>query len=225
MIKIINLSKSFGKNEVLKDISLQLEKGKTYGFVGHNGAGKTTLFRCIMGFLNYEGKIGSEYKKLKDHIGYLETNPQFMSFLTAKEYLKLMIMARGIKLKNFQDQNIFSLPLEEYASQFSTGMKKKLALLGILLQKNEIYILDEPYNGVDIHSNIMISAIIQKLKKQGKTIIISSHIFSTLRENCDEIFVLKNGQIGDSIRPQQYSELENEMKNFIVGSKIDQLKI
>lgn len=225
MIKIENLSKAFGKNRVLSNISLQLEQGKTYGIVGHNGAGKTTFFRCIMGFLSYAGTIQSDFKRLKDHIGYLETNPQFMSFVTAQEYLKLMTMARDIQQTDFESQNIFELPLGDYANHFSTGMKKKLALLGVLLQKNDIYILDEPYNGVDIHSNMMITAIIQKLKKEGKTILISSHIFSTLKENCDEILVLKNGQMGDPIQPAQYDELEKDMKEFIIGSKVDQLDI
>lgn len=225
MIKIENLSKAFGKNRVLSNINLQLEQGKTYGIVGHNGAGKTTFFRCIMGFLSYAGTIQSDFKRLKDHIGYLETNPQFMSFVTAQEYLKLMTMARDIQQTDFESQNIFELPLGDYANHFSTGMKKKLALLGVLLQKNDIYILDEPYNGVDIHSNMMITAIIQKLKKEGKTILISSHIFSTLKENCDEILVLKNGQMGDPIQPAQYDELEKDMKEFIIGSKVDQLDI
>jgi ABC-2 type transport system ATP-binding protein len=104
-------------------------------------------------------------------------------------------------------------------------MKKKLALLAILLQENHYFILDEPFNGVDIHSNIIITELIHKLKELGKTVIISSHIFSTLSDTCDEIFLLKNGEIVKKVLSEDFDSLEREMKEFSVGNKIDALEL
>ncbi|MFK8055931.1 MAG: ATP-binding cassette domain-containing protein [Saprospiraceae bacterium] len=223
MITIKNLSKKFGSKSVLNGIDLSFEKGKVYGVVGKNGAGKTTLFNCIAGVERYTGDIDSEYDVLKNHIGILETNPVFLSRITGWEYLKLHCIARGIGTDNFEDQNIFELPLGAYAATYSTGMKKKLALMAILLQKNDVYILDEPFNGVDIQSNILISAIIDELKIKGKTVIISSHIFSTLSDTCDAIFLMKDGLISKTATKEQYAELEDEMKTDIVGDGISRL--
>ncbi|MBN3661915.1 MAG: ABC transporter ATP-binding protein, partial [Ornithobacterium rhinotracheale] len=154
MIKIDRLNKNFGNNEVLKDISLEFLEGNIYGIVGENGAGKTTLFRCIAGLESYSGEILSENKPLKNHLGYLETEPFFYSRITGKEYIQLLCNARNKKV-NIDEKNIFGLPLEQYASTYSTGMKKKLALTAILLQENKYYILDEPFNGIDIQSSII----------------------------------------------------------------------
>jgi len=208
MVNIKSLSKSYGNKKVLTNLNLKLINGEVSGMVGENGAGKTTLFRCIAGMENYEGQIDSDVNKLKEQVGFLPTNPNFMSRITGWEYLKLLCVARKIKTENFEEQNIFDLPLSQYAATYSTGMKKKLALMGILLQKNEIYILDEPFNGVDIHSNMIISEIIKKLKARQKTILISSHIFSTLSDCCDNIHLLENGEISKVVTREGFSTLD-----------------
>lgn len=225
MIRIQDLSKSFGKKEVLRGIQLELEPGKAYGIVGENGAGKTTLFRCIAGLEGFDGAVTSDFRHIKEHIGFLPTNPVFMSNITGWEYLKLMCIARGIREDRFEDRNIFDLPLGQYAGTYSTGMKKKLALLGILLQQNDLFILDEPFNGVDIHSNIIIAEVIKRLKAKNKTILISSHIFSTLSDNCDEICLLKDGTFVKRVLPDAFRQLDEEMKEFVVGGKINNLII
>jgi len=211
MIEIKDLSKAYGKIQVLKSINQVFEPGKTYGIVGENGAGKTTFFKCIAGMELYDGDIITPFDPLKNHIGFLETNPVFMSYITGWEYLKLLCIARDEKQDNFEEQNVFDLPLDEYAENYSTGMKKKLALMAILLQKNQVYILDEPFNGVDIHSNMIISGIIKQLKDLGKTVLISSHIFSSLRESCDEILLLSDGQISQKVTAENFDTLEQEM--------------
>lgn len=225
MIKIKSLSKYYGKTKVLKDISLSFEKGKVYGIVGENGSGKTTLFRCISGLDKYDGQIKSELYPLKNYIGLLLTEPYFFDKITGKEYLQLMCNARQIKFENIETQNIFALPLNQYAATYSTGMKKKLALMAILLQKNDVLILDEPFNGVDIKSNMIITELIKRLKNAGKTIIISSHIFSTLAEICDEIHLLENGQFIKKVQKDEFATLETEMKGFTMGKSIDKLKL
>ena len=225
MIKTEKLSKFYGKKQVLNSIDLEFKKGKIYGIVGENGAGKTTLFRCLSGIENYKGTITSDYTKLKDHLGLLLTEPFFFSKITGKEYIRLLANARQMKLTNIEEKNIFDLPLNQYASTYSTGMKKKLALTAILLQQNDIFILDEPFNGVDIQSNLVITEIIKKFKKLEKTVIISSHIFSTLADTCDEIYLMKNGEIIKKVEQVDFNKLENEMKEFTIGNRIDKLEL
>jgi len=223
MIKIEKLSKFYGQNQVLNAIDIEFKKGAVYGIVGENGAGKTTLFRCISGLESYKGIISSDFNKLKDHLGLLSTEPFFFSKITGKEYIQFLANARHLKLSNIESKNIFDLPLNQYASTYSTGMKKKLALTALLLQENEVFILDEPFNGVDIQSNLVIAEIIKKLKILKKTVIISSHIFSTLAATCDEIYLMKNGKIIKKVKQIDFEALENEMKDFTVGNRIDRL--
>ena len=225
MIAIRNLSKKYGTNEVLKNINIEFDKGKVYGIVGENGAGKTTLFRCIADLENYEGEIISNPNPIKNHLGLLLTEPFFFQKITGKEYIQLLCNARNIKMTDIENRNIFDLPLNQYASTYSTGMKKKLALTAILLQDNGFFILDEPFNGVDIQSNIIITEIIHKLKALDKTVIISSHIFSTLSDTCDEIHLLRKGKQIKSVQKEEFKNLENEMKTFTIGNRIEKLKL
>jgi ABC-2 type transport system ATP-binding protein len=225
MITVRNLSKKYGTNYVLKNINIQFEKGKVYGIVGENGAGKTTLFRCIADLENYEGEISSNPNPIKNHLGLLLTEPFFFQKITGKEYIQLLCNARSIKIADIQERNIFDLPLNQYASTYSTGMKKKLALTAILLQGNDYFILDEPFNGVDIQSNIIITEIIHKLKVLDKTVIISSHIFSTLSDTCDEIHLLSNGSFIKFVQKADFPALETEMKQMTIGNKIEKLEL
>jgi ABC-2 type transport system ATP-binding protein len=153
------------------------------------------------------------------------TEPFFFTKITGKEYIQFLCNAREKIVVNIEDKNIFNLPLNQYASTYSTGMKKKLALTAILLQGNEYFILDEPFNGVDICSNIIIVDLIHKLKELGKTVIISSHIFSTLSETCDEIHLLKNGEFIKKVNRDNFSTLEHEMKEFTIGDRIKRLDL
>ena len=225
MITIENLSLSFGNREVLKNINSHFSKGKVFGIVGENGAGKTSLFNCITGLQDCNGSIQSTYSPLKNVTGFLQTEPYFFAKITGREYVQLLCNARGITTTNFDGNNIFDLPLDQYAATYSTGMKKKLALTAILLQQNQLFILDEPFNGVDIHSNILITEIIHRLKSLGKTILISSHIFSTLQATCDEIHLLVNGTFTRKVLKEDFALLEKELINFTVGDKLDRLNL
>lgn len=225
MIKIENISKSFGNKVILKNITLSLETGKVYGIVGENGAGKTTLFRCIAGLEKYEGNILSNFHPLKDVMGYLPTEPYFFEKMTGAEYLNLLRYARDLPAIEVTQQNIFDLPLNQYAGTYSTGMKKKLGLNGILLQKNEVFVLDEPFNGVDIQSNELIKEIILALKEKKKTILISSHIFSTLTEICDEIHLLKDGRFEVGGNKDYFKNIESTLLGDRLLNKITLLDL
>jgi len=223
MIELKNLSKSYGSKKVLKDINVLFASGKVHGIVGQNGAGKTTLFRCIAELEDYDGKIISNNDDLKKHLGLLTSEPYFLPKITGEEHIYILADARRVKVENIIDQNIFKLPLKEYVSDYSTGMKKKLAIMAVLIQKNEYFIFDEPYNGIDLESSIILTAIIEKLKSLGKTILISSHIFSTLKESCDQIFLLEDGVISAPFNKESFDQLEDEMKNKILIKDIDKL--
>ncbi len=223
MIELTNISKSFGRHQVLHEITYTFESGKVYGIVGENGAGKTTLFRCIAGLETASGSIKSDLAPLKNNLGYLTSDQYLLSKLTGDESIYLLPDARGKQIKNLRERNIFELPLKEYASDYSTGMKKKLALTATLLQDNNYYILDEPFNGIDLQSSIILTEIILRLKAMGKTILISSHIFSTLKDTCDEILVLENGRISKSVNKELFGDFEEEMKDKILQKDIDKL--
>lgn len=225
MIQITSLSKNYGNKIVLKEINLTFEKGRIYGIVGENGAGKTTLFKCICGLENFNGTISSDQQPLKDFLGYLPTEIFFFDKITGKEYIQLLCNARNKTIDNIAHKNIFNLPLEQYISNYSTGMKKKLALTSILLQENQYFILDEPFNGVDIQSNLIITEIISELKKLNKTVLISSHIFSTLKDTCDEIFVLHEGIITQKVQKENFTTLENELRKVTIGNLIENLEL
>lgn len=225
MIKIQNLHKKYGSKTVLKNLNIEFEKGKVYGIMGANGAGKTTLFKCISGLESFEGEIKSELNPLKNHLGLLWTVPFMFSKITGREYIRLLCNARSINIDNIDDKNIFELPLDRFASQYSTGMKKKLALTAVLLQQNQVFILDEPFNGVDIQSNMVIENIILELKSLGKTIFISSHILKTLSAICDEIYYLNEGEIAHHFQKNEFSKLETLLSDVTIKNKIADLNL
>ena len=225
MIKINGLTKQYGSLKAIDDVSFNVKTGQVIGIVGENGAGKTTLFRCIAGLENYKGQILSDKNPLKNYLGYLPSEPYFFPKITAMEYIRFLCNARGKSPKNVEEKNIFDLPLNSYASTFSTGMQKKLAITAILLQENSLFVLDEPFNGIDIQSNMVLTEIIRKLKSLNRTILVSSHIFSTMSETCDEIILLKQGRLDKSVQKEDFAALESEMKDFIIGDKIERLNL
>ena len=190
MIEVNDLHKSFGKVKVLNGIHLEYHLGKIYGLVGENGAGKTTLFNCIMGIYDYTGSI-TKSKTLKT--GYLSASNFFYSQITGLEHLE------------------FCMPLDRYAAEYSTGMKKKLGFMALLLQDNDVFILDEPFNGVDLKGCILMKRLIRQLKAKEKTVIISSHLIASLREICDIIHYLNEGGIYKEYHEETTEEIEEDI--------------
>lgn len=221
MIQLININKSFGISTVLKDLSFTFQEGTTYGIVGKNGAGKTTLFRCIVGLEKYNGSIKSDQTPLKNHIVFLPTEPFFYNLMTGIEYVQFICNARQTKVKDILSKNIFSIPLNQYISTYSSGMKKKLALFAALLQDVDYYILDEPFNGIDYQGSLILFDLIKILHNKNKTILISSHIFSTLKQSCDEILFLENSSIKYHVTKDKFDWLENDIHSEIVGMNLN----
>ena len=149
-------------------------------------------------------------------VGYMPAESFLYSLITGKEYLEFCIKAKGKKMdaKAIDSLNkVFQLPLERFASDYSTGMKKKLALMSLLLQENGLYILDEPFNGVDLYGCIQLKRIIRELKGKGKTVIISSHLINTLHELCDEIDFLDGHTIRKRYIQASIDEIEQDILN------------
>lgn len=211
LINIHHLSKSYNNTKVLDTLSVTYKPEMIYGLVGENGAGKTTLFNCIMGIISYEGNI---QKTSGISIGYLPAENHFYSLITGWEYLEFCIKAKEKafeKTKIEKANEIFQLPLQRYASEYSTGMKKKLALMALLLQDNDLYILDEPFNGVDLHGCIQLKKLIRSLKSEGKTVVLSSHQITILHELCDCIDYLNHHTIVKRYVEESVEEIENSI--------------
>lgn len=214
MFIINDLTVSYGDKIIIEKLQLNLQIANIHGLVGLNGAGKTTLLNSIYGLKTIDyGLISYKNSPLKRRdISYLETENFFYSNITGKEYLSLF--QRLSDNYNVDDWNkIFKLPLDQLIDGYSTGMKKKLALMAVLKQDKEIVILDEPFNGLDIESSKILSLIISKLKEKGKTIIITSHILESLTSICDFIHYLDNKVISFTRDKNNFENLESEIFN------------
>lgn len=134
--------------------------------------------------------------------------------ITGQEYLDFCTKAKGKnieKTKIEEANDIFQLPLQRYASEYSTGMKKKLALMALLLQDNDLYILDEPFNDVDLYSCIQLKKIIRSLKVKGKTILLSSHQITILHELCNCIDYLNRHIVTHRYTHESVEEIEKSI--------------
>ncbi len=211
MISIENLTVSYTQGtKVLNSLNLSISDGYIHGIVGLNGAGKTTLLNTIYGLKKIQhGTITFNQKKInKKYVSYLVTENFFYSNITAREYLSLFKNA-DFELDTWNE--LFCLPLDKIIDEYSTGMKKKLAIMGILKQNKSIMILDEPFNGLDIETARIIRAILLKFKEKSKTIIITSHIIETLTNLCDYIHYLEKGKIKFSCDKANFAQFEQQL--------------
>ena len=211
MIIIKDLHISYGKNKkVIKSLNLSLNNNSINGVVGLNGSGKTTFLNAIYGLKSIDkGEITVEGLPVsKKQTSYLVAENFFYSNITAREYLSLF---KNDSFNIDKWNELFLLPLDQVIDSYSTGMKKKLALLGVLKQDKQIMILDEPFNGLDIETCRIIRSILLRLKDRGKTIIITSHIIETLTNLCDFIHYLNNGTIEYSKDKGDFDDFERDI--------------
>ncbi|MFC2170011.1 ABC transporter ATP-binding protein [Acidobacteriota bacterium] len=213
-LKIENLHKSFTigfipqKKKILKGISLSVESGEIFGYLGPNGAGKTTTLKCILGLIFPEkGKIeifGSPSSSLqaKEKIGFLPENPYFYDYLTASEFLhfysQLFSMTKTEKEKK-TDRLLRLVGLEQAANlqlrKFSRGMLQRIGMAQALINDPALVLLDEPLGSLDPLGRKEIRDVIIRLKEEGKTVFLSSHILQDIEMICDRVAVIVNGQV------------------------------
>jgi len=221
MITISNLTISYNKDEkVIENLNLSLEDNLIHGIVGLNGAGKTTLLNTLYGLKKPDtGTIQFDNIVInKKSVAYLVTENFFYSNITGKEYLSLF---KNNEFDIDRWNKLFNLPLNKIIDGYSTGMKKKLALLGVLKQNKPLMILDEPFNGLDIETCRIIRMILLRLKERNKTIIVTSHIIETLTNLCDFIHYLEAGQVKYSRDKSGFSEFEREVFDKIENENIE----
>lgn len=191
-ILIDNLVKSYGTNEVIKDISFSVNRGEIFALLGTNGAGKTTTLECIEGIRKYDrgnikvnGRIGVQLQSssLPANIKAIEAYQLFCKWNKAPMNLDLFnaFELAGIKNKQYKEM--------------STGQKRRLHLALALIGNPDIVFLDEPTAGLDVEGRVALHSQIRKLKEQGKTIIMASHDMAEVESLCDRIAILKDGKI------------------------------
>ncbi|NGP89587.1 ABC transporter ATP-binding protein [Fodinibius halophilus] len=222
MLELKNLTFNYDKVPVLEDISVQLNVGKVYGILGPNGAGKTTLFEVIAGrqslqdgVLNYQGESISIHD-----IGYLETVPYFYPRMTGAEYLQLH-QVRNPDFKIDEWNEIFNLPLYQLVDSYSSGMKKKLAIMGMICLDRPIMLLDEPFNNLDLEANQFVAQLLRLLADKGKIIVLSSHFVEVLTTVCDTIYPLQNGQLGEPIERSNFEQWKEKYRKSEVEEAIN----
>ncbi|MEO9069955.1 MAG: ATP-binding cassette domain-containing protein [Ginsengibacter sp.] len=212
MISAIKIEKSFGDKKILNNLNYDFTLHEVHGIIGLNGAGKTTFFNILSTFLKPDsGEILYDAKKItRNDIAYLETVNFFYSNITGKEYLDIF-PSTNLQFDLDNINKLLKLPLDEIIETYSTGMKKKLALLSIIKQDKPIYIFDEPYNGLDLETNMALEIIIKNLRKKEKTVFISSHILSPLISVCDEIHLLQQGNFIKNYTKDTFDSIEKEL--------------
>lgn len=205
-IEIKNISKTFQKQDVLKNVNIKLEEGKIYGFIGHNGSGKSVLLKIICGF--YEPTSG---EVLFDGINIIKNNmfppdtraliekPTFLPDLTGFENLKLLAEIQNKIGKKQIDETLEKVGLlqdkNKVYHKYSLGMKQKLGIAQALMEDPKIIILDEPFNGLDENSTKKIREILLEEKKKNKIIVLATHIKEDISLLCDEVYKFNNGEV------------------------------
>lgn len=208
IINVEHMTKDYGYGRGVFDVSLHVEKGEVFGFLGPNGAGKSTTIRHLMGFSKPDsGKVEifgeptfQKYYDVLKRVGYIPGEIALPAGLTGNEFLKMMQDLTGIK--NEERINMLSDLFElDSASllcdvkRMSLGVKRKLAVVSAFMSDPEVLILDEPTSGLDPVMQERFIQFIHKEKERGKTILLSSHIFSEIDNTCDRIAIIKDGKI------------------------------
>ena len=212
MIEIENLTKTFGTQTVISDISMTLVSGKIYGLVGRNGSGKTMLMKMILGFIKptsgtikVNGKQVGKEIDIPDDIGAIIETPGFLPEYSAFQNLKLMAMIRG-KITNERIRETIKLvgldpDSKKHVGKYSLGMRQRLGIAQAIMEDPQILLLDEPLNGLDNEGVEEMRNVLLKQKDQGKLIIIASHSKEDIDILCDEIFRFDHGKIiGHEVR-------------------------
>lgn len=205
ILKIENLTKDYGHGRGVFDVSFEVKKGEVFGFLGPNGAGKTTTIRHIMGFsrpqqgVTYVNGLNSwiESATIQRNLGYLPGEIALPESLTGTQFIKMMADLRGMKDMAYADKLIRRFELEPAGGlkRMSLGMKRKLAIVTAFMHDPNILVLDEPTSGLDPLMQDMFIEFIKEEKTRGKTILLSSHIFTEVDATCDRIAIIKDGRV------------------------------
>lgn len=228
VLQIENLTKDYGHGRGVFDVTFNVEKGEVFGFLGPNGAGKTTTIRHIMGFsrpqkgsthVNGQNSWTNYYAIQKD-LGYLPGEIALPEALTGTQFIKMMADLRGLKDMTKTDYLIKKFELEPAGGlkRMSLGMKRKLAIVTAFMHDPQVLVLDEPTSGLDPIMQETFISFINEEKAGGKTILLSSHIFSEVDATCDRISIIKDGRlvttfVADDLRHNECKEFKLEFNS------------
>lgn len=211
MLEIRNFSKSYSKGKnVVENISLKVNEGEIYGFIGHNGAGKTTTIKSIVGILDFkDGDILIDNMSVKDKpleckkvMAYIPDNPDIYESLTGIQYLnfiadvyKVSKEQREELIGKYGDRFELTNYLGDLISSYSHGMKQKLVIISALIHKPKLLILDEPFVGLDPKAAHTLKEIMREVCNEGSAIFFSSHVLEVVEKLCDKVAIIKAGKI------------------------------
>jgi ABC-2 type transport system ATP-binding protein len=209
-IDVSHITKTYGPTIALREVSLTVTPGEVRGLLGPNGSGKSSLMKTIMGLtkpsygtiqvLGYDVRISPmEIKKI---VGYVPESPRLYEFLTATEYLDFIADVRGLpydvkkeRISRFVDALDLEGKQGDMISSYSQGMKQKVAIIGALLHRPRVLLMDEPLNGLDPKSARLVKELIHGLAKEGVSVIFSTHILEIAEAICDKLTILQSGRI------------------------------
>ncbi len=211
MIEIKHVSKTYnGEKKALKDVSFKVNDGKIFAFIGHNGAGKTTLIKSIVGILNFEeGDILINNKSIKEEpieckkeMAYVPDNPDLYENMRAIDFINFIcdmydtpIDIRTENITKYAKMFEIEDKLNDDINSFSHGMKQKVALISALAHNPKVLIMDEPFVGLDPKAVYDMKELMKEMTKEGKTVFFSTHILDVAEKLCDEVAIIKAGEI------------------------------
>lgn len=229
MLSIENLTKTYkGGKKAVSDLSLEIEAGDIYGFIGHNGAGKTTTIKAVVGIIDFEeGEIlvdGVSVREnpieCKKRIAYIPDNPDLYEYLTGIQYLNFIgdiFQVSGVQrreqIAKYGDAFELTPSLGDLISSYSHGMKQKLAIISALIHKPRLMILDEPFVGLDPKASVKLKEIMREMCAEGAAIFFSTHVLEVAEKLCTKVAIIKKGSLvlsgrtGEVMKGQTLEEL------------------
>ena len=235
MLRIEHLTKTFGEKTAVDDLTLHIQPGEIYGFIGHNGAGKTTTLKSVVGILPFdEGTITINGKSIKDdpvackkELAYIPDNPDLYDFMSGIKYLNFIADIFGIpaaerqeKIRKYADLFELTNDLGQPISAYSHGMKQKLAVISGLLHSPKLIIMDEPFVGLDPKASHLLKGMMREHCDNGGAIFFSTHVLEVAEKLCDKVAIIKQGKLikagtmeevkGDDSLEEVFLELEGE---------------
>lgn len=235
MLRIENLTKIYGDKKAVDDLSLHINAGEIYGFIGHNGAGKTTTLKSVVGILKFdEGKIFVDEESVlknpiecKKKIAYIPDNPDIYEFMTGIKYLnfiadifKVDADTRQERIRKYADIFEITDDLGQPIAAYSHGMKQKLAIISAWLHNPKLIIMDEPFVGLDPKASHLLKEMMREFCDNGGAIFFSTHVLEVAEKLCDKVAIIKGGRLiksgtmeevkGDDSLEDVFLELEDE---------------
>lgn len=210
MLRIEHLTKRYGDYAAVNDLSLHIQPGEIYGFIGHNGAGKTTTLKCVAGILDFdEGSAsinGHNIKKdpmaAKGVMAYIPDNPDLYDYMTAIQYLNFVADIFGVsqsdreaRIQKYGDMFELTDKLAQPVNAYSHGMKQKLAVMSALIHAPKMILMDEPFVGLDPTASFLLKKTMREICDEGGAIFFSTHVLDVAEKLCDKVAIIKEGKL------------------------------